>query len=61
MKYVKWLAPVLLLVAGIAWAMPDVLATTLATDVAGFKLSQLLGWVAVFVGAWGIYELATKK
>lgn len=62
MTWVKWVAPILLLLAGIAWAMPGTLdALTETSLAAGFTLGNLLGWVAVVIGAWTLYEMATKK
>lgn len=62
MTAVKWVAPILLLVAGVDWAFPGTLDTTVATAlVSGFTLGNLLGWIALVVGAWTLYEMTMKK
>jgi hypothetical protein len=62
MMYVKWLAALLLLVAGVTWALPGVLdSVTGTTLVTGFTVGNLLGWVALVVALWQLYMMLMKK
>lgn len=62
MAWVKWVSPILLLVAGISWAFSGTLDSLTTTKiVSGFNVGNLLGYVAIVIGAWSLYEMTMKK
>jgi len=62
MMWTKWLVVLLVLLAGVDWAFIGTLDTLKTTTlVSGFTVGNVLGYVALIVGAWTAYEMAMKK
>lgn len=62
MAYTKWVIVLLVLLAGVDWAFTGTLDSLKATAlVSGFTLGNVLGYIALILGAWSVYEMAMKK
>lgn len=62
MAYTKWVIVLLVLLAGVDWAFTGTLDSLKATSlVSGFTLGNVLGYIALILGAWSVYEMAMKK
>lgn len=62
MEWTKWLVVVFVLIAGIDLAFPTTLDSfKTAYSIGGFTLGNILGYVAIVVGLWTVYEMTMKK
>jgi hypothetical protein len=61
-EVLRWVSPLLLLLAGITWALTGVLdSVTTVALYSTFTVGNLLGWVAILVALWTLYTMLMKK